>query len=116
VDANVLCAGVSGFLLIGLLWSPIYLMVARVNPAAFTLPASPTGASTLDGFTALYFSFITLTTVGYGDILPVSRVARMLAAAEAICGLFYMAVLISRLVSVYSSKQPNSGDASQPSG
>jgi voltage-gated potassium channel len=67
------------------------------------LPAGPDAPATLDGFSALYFSVITLCTVGYGDITPVSRVARMLAMTEAITGLFYMAVLISRLVSVYSS-------------
>ena len=103
VDANVLCAGVSGFLMLALLWVPAYAAVARLNPHAFTLPAVPGAPATLDGFSAFYFSVITLCTVGYGDITPVSRVARMLAMTEAITGLFYMAVLISRLVSVYSS-------------
>ena len=105
VDANVLCAGLSGYLLLGLLWTPLYLAAWRWNPAAFTMP----GGATLDGFSAIYFSFITLSTVGYGDIAPVSRVARMLAMTEAITGLFYVAVLISRLVSVYSSSQPSAG-------
>ena len=53
-----------------------------------------------------YFSFITLTTVGYGDIAPVAKVARMLAVMEAITGVLYMAVLISRLVGAYSSTPP----------
>ena len=51
---------------------------------------------------AFYFSFITLSTVGYGDITPVSRIARWLAAMEAMTGLLYVAVLIARLVSLYS--------------
>ena len=106
VDANVLCAGIAGFLLLGLLWAPAYAAVARLDSHAFTLPAAPGAPAALDGFSAFYFSFITLCTVGYGDITPVSRVARMLAVTEAITGLFYMAVLISRLVSVYSSAQP----------
>lgn len=101
VDANVLCAGVAGFLMLGLLWVPVYLLVARLNPGAFTVAAG--GA--LDGFNAFYFSFVTLCTIGYGDVAPVSRVARMLAVSEAITGLFYMAMLISRLVSMYSSAQ-----------
>ncbi len=111
VDANVLCAGVSGFLMLGLLWAIAYLTVARLNPGAFSLPAAPGTSAILDSFSAFYFSFITLCTVGYGDIAPVSRVARMLAAVEAIAGLFYMAVLISRLVSVYSSAQPTAAPA-----
>jgi hypothetical protein len=99
VNANVLCAGLSGYLLLGMLWVPAYRMVTRVNPDAFHLPA---GAS-LDGFSAFYFSFITLCTVGYGDLTPASKVARMLAVAEAITGLFYVTVLISRLVAIFST-------------
>jgi len=57
----------------------------------------------MNGFTGFYFSFITLSTVGYGDITPVSRIARWLAAMEAMTGLLYVAVLIARLVSLYSA-------------
>ena len=53
-------------------------------------------------FNAFYFSFSTLSSVGYGDITPVSKVARMLAVMETITGILYVAVLISRLVSLYS--------------
>jgi hypothetical protein len=60
----------------------------------------------MNGFTSLYFSFITLSTVGYGDIVPASEVARMLAMVEAMFGMFYMTVLVARLVSLYSSKTP----------
>ena len=115
VDTNVLCAGLSGYLLLALVWVPAYLMLARLNPAAFTLPSAPGAAATMDGFTATYFSFITLCTVGYGDVTPVSRGARMLAVMEAIVGLFFIAVLISRLVAVYSATQPPADtDADRP--
>ncbi len=107
VDANVLCAGLSGYLLLGLLWIPAYIAVARLNPSAFNLPAG----AIMDGFNAFYFSFITLCTVGYGDVTPVSKMARMLAVVEAIAGLFYVAVLISRLVAIYSSPQPAAGSS-----
>jgi hypothetical protein len=107
VDTNVLCAGLSGYLLLGLLWTPLYVMVGRLNPAAFAFPAGSQAAAALDGFNAFYFSFMTLCTVGYGDITPVSKPARMLAVAEAVAGLFYVAVLISRLVAVYSTTQPS---------
>ena len=58
----------------------------------------------LQGFDALYFSFITLSTVGYGDITPLSHGARTLAMTEAMTGTIYIAVLISRLVALYSSQ------------
>jgi voltage-gated potassium channel len=109
VDTNALCAGVAGFLLLGLVWTTAYLAVARLNPAAFALPTALGAPAVLDPFSALYFSFITLCTVGYGDIAPVSKVARMLALVEAITGLFYMAVLISRLVSMHSSGSAAAG-------
>ena len=57
----------------------------------------------MDGFNAFYFSFSTLTTLGFGDITPVSRVARTLAIMETVTGTLYLAILISRLVGRYSS-------------
>jgi hypothetical protein len=63
----------------------------------------------VDAFTGFYFSFITLSTVGYGDITPVSQAARCLAAMEAMTGLLYVAVLIARLASLYSSGKSNEG-------
>lgn len=109
VDANVLCAGLSGYLLLGLLWMPAYLLAARMNPAAFNLPSGSPAVGGLDRFSAFYFSFVTLCTVGYGDVTPASKAARMLAITEAIAGLFYVAVLISRLVAIYSSAPPAAG-------
>ena len=111
VDTNVLCAGVAGFLLLGLLWTPAYMLVARLNPAAFNLPSGSGTGATLNNFDAFYFSFITLCTIGYGDVTPASNAARMLAMTEGITGLFYMAVLISRLVSVYSTAKDDAGTA-----
>jgi hypothetical protein len=101
VDAEVMCAGIAAYLMLGLLWTLAYALAWRVNPNAFLFSA---GHAEMNGSTALYFSFITLTTVGYGDIAPVSRVARMLATMEAMTGTLFLAVLISRLVSLYSSR------------
>lgn len=106
VDVNVLCAGMAGFLLLGLLWTAAYLLVARTTPGAFEFNGK--AVATLSDFEAFYFSFATLSTVGYGDLAPVSNVARMLAVLEAVFGLLYMAVMISRLVSIYKH-QPFGG-------
>lgn len=76
-------------------------MLARLEPGSFSV--SPAG-ETLDGFNSFYFSFVTLSTIGYGDITPVSRIARMMAVVEAITGMFYVAVLVARLVSIHSAK------------
>src|SRR6266850_4707863 len=101
VNTEVLCASISAYLMLGLLWTVAYWLVAQVNPNAFGFNTGP--KETMSGFNAFYFSFITLSTVGYGDITPVSRVARWLAATEAMTGLLYVTVLIARLVSLYST-------------
>ena len=103
VDANVLCAGISVYLILGLLWGLAYTFVAQVNPNAFAFSTHPGTAVTMSGFTAIYFSFTTLMTVGYGDITPVADVARMLAMLEAMTGTLFVGVMIASLVSLYSA-------------
>ncbi len=76
-----------------------------MTPGAFAFTAEAAANHSMDGFNALYFSFVTLGTVGYGDIVPVSQVARMLAFTEAVTGLFYMAMIVARLVALYSSEK-----------
>jgi hypothetical protein len=101
VNTEVLSASISAYLMLGLLWTVAYWLVAQVTPNAFSFNTGP--KETMSGFNAFYFSFITLSTVGYGDITPVSRIARWLAATEAMTGLLYVTVLIARLVSLYST-------------
>jgi voltage-gated potassium channel len=103
VNTEVLCASISAYLMLGLLWTVAYWLVAQVTPNAFAFNTATGTKETMAGFNAFYFSFITLSTVGYGDITPVSRIARWLAAAEAMTGLLYVTVLIARLVSLYST-------------
>ena len=123
VNAQVLQAGIATYLVFGLLWTLAYLLVDRLIPDSFIFSATP-GVSSLDGFNALYFSFVSLSTMGYGDIVPVSRVARLLAILEGTTGVLYMSVLIARLVGLYSSVAPDetesdtngssSGDRTRP--
>jgi len=116
IDSEVLCAAVAGYLLLGMLWAFGYTLLARLAPGSFAFSAGPPGQS-VKGFTALYFSVITLSTVGYGDIVPVAGPARMLAMMEAMTGTFYVAILISRLVALYSSPpQSERVDGRNPAG
>lgn len=85
---------IAGFLLLGLAWANAYEALTLYNPSAFR------GLGPADAMQWTYYSFITLTTVGYGDITPVSPGARSLAVSEAITGLMYVAILISRLVAL----------------
>ena len=95
--------------MLGLIWTLAYWLVDRLTPGGAFSFNTNTGEHSINGFTGFYFSFITLSTVGYGDITPVSRFARWLAAMEAMTGLLYVAVLIARLVSLYST--PKSDDS-----
>ena len=110
VNSEVLCAGISAYLLLGLSWSFAYLLVAQLAPGAFFINNGTTTGHSMQGADAFYFSLVTLSTVGYGDIIPVSNVARMLAAMEAITGSLFVAVLIARLVALYSSERLRSGE------
>ncbi len=101
VNAEVLCAGIVVFLMLGMIWAFGYTLAARINPSAFVFAADGASDRTMDGFTAFYFSFMTLTGAGCGDITPLSRTVRMFTMVEAMLGLFYVAVLVARLVSLY---------------
>ena len=101
VNVEVLCASISAYLMLGLMWTMAYWLVDQLTPGAFSFNTNA-GKQSMNGFNAFYFSLITLSTVGYGDITPVSRIARWLAAMEAMTGLLYVAVLIARLVALYS--------------
>ncbi|MCG3149095.1 MAG: hypothetical protein PCFJNLEI_02554 [Verrucomicrobiae bacterium] len=109
VDSEVLCAGVAIYILLGLIWANAYILAAQSSSPAFALAVPDGNAQVMGRFNALYFSFITLSTVGFGDIVPVSRLARTLTMLEAITGLFYMGIFIARLVSLYSTAAKSEG-------
>lgn len=106
VTFDTISGAICGYLLIGLMWGFLYSVAESVNPGALTfqgmVPPAPhddlLARSQL--LSLVYFSFITLTSTGFGDIIPVLPIARTLAMLEAIIGQFYVAVLIARLVSL----------------
>jgi len=87
------------YLLLGVIWSGAYRLVVQFDPAAFSLPAS-TADEGLMSSSLVYFSFATLTTLGYGDVTAVHTAARSLALLEALTGQLFPAVLIARLVAM----------------
>jgi hypothetical protein len=109
VNVEVLCASIAAYLMLGLMWTIAYWLVDQLTPGGAFSFNTTAGKQSMNGFNAFYFSFITLSTVGYGDITPVARIARWLAAMEAMTGLLYVAVLIARLVAIYST--PKSKDS-----
>lgn len=96
VDAEELCAAISAYVMMGVAWAAAYSVLFALQPGAFDL-AAPDAKAPWSAL--LYFSFATLTTLGYGDVTPVSALARSWASVEAITGTIYLAILIAHLVS-----------------
>jgi hypothetical protein len=96
VDREHVYAALSAYLLAGIFFGVFYWVLEQIWPGTFTFAGefSPNGA--------IYFSFVTLATLGYGDIVPRSDVARGLAIVEGVGGQLFLAVLIARLVSLYA--------------
>ena len=111
VNNEVLCAGIATYLMMGLLWTFAYTLVARVDPGSFLFSSGSAPHRPMAEFEALFVSFGTLTNVPYGEVSPVSKAARMLMMAEAMTGIFFVAVVLARLVSLYSSSSPESPQA-----
>jgi len=101
IDINKIVGSVTIYLLIGIIWALLYGLVEEVFTGSFEgTHLADDGSRFWD---LIYFSFVTLTTLGYGDILPVNTYARTLAYMEAIVGQFYIAILVASLVGAHLS-------------
>ena len=103
ISANRIVGAISIYLLLGVLWAVAYTLVEISSPGSVT--GFDVGAGSQWNSDWLYFSFVTMTTLGYGDIAPVSAIARVLAYMQAVFGQFYIAILVAGLVSAYISQK-----------
>ena len=98
IDKNKLIGSLTLYILLGLIWSVIYLLIIAVDPTAFS---GLEVTNWQEGFSRIaYYSFVTLTTLGYGDILPKNHIAEFFVYMESIIGVFYMAIIVSSLISL----------------
>jgi hypothetical protein len=104
ITADLIFCAISIYLLIGIMWAGIYSVLEGISPGSFS--------ETTD---LLYFSFVTLTTVGFGDVAPLSVLSRRLAVFEAAMGSIYMAVIIAMIVGRYMSMQVEQDSESETS-
>ncbi len=98
MDGSVdsILGGVFGYFLLAMIWAIFFVQIARWSPAAFAIPDNHDLLSSM-----VYFSLVTLTTLGYGDVLPISPVAQVAAGIEAAVGVLYIAVLVGGIVGNY---------------
>ena len=101
VTTDLIVGALVVYLLMALAWSFIYGVVESLHPGSFSMPEIE-GIST--GRSFLYYSFVTLTTLGYGDITPVTSLARSLYILEAVMGQLYLVVQVAWLVGVHVSQ------------
>ena len=106
VDAEKIAAAVCVYLLLGVVWQDLYILVDVLIPGSYN-------AESLSITDFLYYSFITLSTLGYGDITPVNSPAQALAFTEALVGQLYLTILVARLVGLYiaNAGPDDDGDA-----
>jgi hypothetical protein len=109
VTTDILYGAVCVYLMMGMTWMLAYRLIEEFHPGSFVFSEGESPGGLFEVVDLIYYSFVTLTTLGYGDMAPVSGPARSLAMLEATAGALYLAILIARLVSLYSS-QPDKED------
>ena len=96
VTIDTITTAVTGYILIGIFWAFLYAIVLKLQPGSIRGLEAMQEADDV-----FYFSFVTMTTLGYGDMAPVTPLARVVAAMEAVVGQLYIAVTIARLVGLH---------------
>jgi hypothetical protein len=110
VTADKIQGAIAAYILVGLVWATLYVLVDRLHPGSFTDSAKGNSVGEVGTEDLIYFSFVTLTTTGYGDVAPVSAHARSLAILEQLAGTFYIAILIARLTGLYQGRARRGAD------
>jgi voltage-gated potassium channel len=112
ITTETISMSISVYLLMGLTWGFLYSLIYQLEPHAFSFPGAdvltagvPSEKQESVFIVLIYFSLVTLTTIGYGDISPLTMKARYAAIAEGVTGQFYLAILVARLVGMQIASQ-----------
>lgn len=101
VTADKIHGAICVYLLFALMWTTAYALIESLHPGSFVSTMVYDREGRLDFYALLYFSIVTLTSTGYGDIVPVTPYARSLTNLEQLVGVFYVAILVARLAGLY---------------
>ncbi|WP_299351952.1 potassium channel family protein [uncultured Shimia sp.] len=99
-DYDALLGGIFGYVLLAMVWAMFYVQIERWHPGSIAF-----GEGAELWTSSIYFSLVTLTSLGYGDILPISPLARISAGIEAVGGVLYMAIMIGSIVGTYRQNE-----------
>ncbi len=98
VVLDIIFSSAAVYLLLAVTWAVVYGIIEQLAPGSFALKEASSGGRWIQ---FLYFSLVTQSTLGYGDLSPISPVAEIWSALEATLGVFYLGILVARLVSIY---------------
>jgi Ion channel len=99
VTGDILCGAIAVYLMIGLTWALGFGLVEYLQPGSYRVATA--GGRPASSNELLYFSYVTLVTLGYGDIVPVTDGARSLSVLEGLCGTIYLTILVARLIGLH---------------
>jgi len=105
VSSQQLYGAAAFYLLLGLTWAHLHQLIELIYPGSYFLAATHNADGVLNWSDFLYFSFVTITTLGYGDMAPISSPARSLSMMEAVTGVLFMGIMIGRVVSLSLGNQ-----------
>lgn len=103
VDTNKVVGAICIYIMIGIIWAFAYLIVEHLFPGSMRGLESNSWQENIEKIT--YYSMVTLTTLGYGDITPTQPIAQFLAYMEAVAGIFYTTVLVASLIGMQLARQ-----------
>jgi hypothetical protein len=104
ITHDTLFGAICVYLLIGITWGTIFSLIEFLSPGSFYIGAGRNIDNIINWSDSVYYSFVTLTTAGYGDITPITSHARSLSIIEVIIGVMYTAILIARFVGLYNAQ------------
>jgi Ion channel len=105
VTRDTIYGALSVYLLMAFVWGIAYLLLETLQPGGLSMDIARHPNHKVDWFDCMFYSFVTLTSLGYGDMVPISAQCRSLSVLEAVSGIMYVAVLVARLVGLYAVRK-----------
>jgi Ion channel len=105
VTRDTIYGALSVYFLMAFVWGIAYLLLETLQPGGLSMDPGRHPKHTVDWFDCMFYSFVTLTSLGYGDIVPIGAQVRSLSILEAVSGIMYVAVLVARLVGLYAARK-----------
>jgi voltage-gated potassium channel len=110
MDANLVASSISLYLLLGLIWTMVFLITLEFFPQSFNITVNTNGRWAEYFHEITYFTYVTMTSLGYGDISPTHSVSQVFAVFTALTGTFYVAIVVATIVGVRNNQKNSQGE------